>query len=289
MALLAGPKLLRLASGRVAGSTRTAPGAGPTRDLYAAEVGFLVNAAAKSLAFVLFAAALQPVRLADVWLLVGAFNAANTLGTVGITPAGLGVREGAMAALLADRYGLGDGATLAVAARRVGHRLRAALARGRQPPCVPRRCRPGARGVPDVSGSPRFARATPAERRWLVLLTAAFICAGAAFAVMTPMFENPDEATHLDMARHYSRHPFDQAGPALRQSQAVRGAFGATGLFDTPTGRPWPGSRRLVPTTSPSTATAATRRRRAARSPARTTSSSTRPRGTSPRRRSCGR
>ena len=48
------------------------------------------------------------------------------------------------------------------------------------------------------------------------------------------MFENPDEATHLDMARHYSRHPFDQAGPALRQSQAVRGAFGATGLFDTP-------------------------------------------------------
>jgi 4-amino-4-deoxy-L-arabinose transferase-like glycosyltransferase len=80
-----------------------------------------------------------------------------------------------------------------------------------------------------------FPRATSSERRLLALLTAIFVCAGLAFSVATPLFENPDEATHVDMARHYSRHPFDLAGPSLRQTQAVRGAFAATGLFDTPT------------------------------------------------------
>ena len=77
----------------------------------------MLNAAVTSTAFVLFAPAVLPVRAGDVWLLAGAANAAATLGTLGITPAGLGVREGILAALLADRYGLGAGATLAVAAR----------------------------------------------------------------------------------------------------------------------------------------------------------------------------
>lgn len=116
-ALVVGPHLVRLASGRVARLDPHRAGGWAVGSLYRAELLFLVNAVAKSLAFVLFACAIQPVGLDDVLLLVGAFNAANTLGTVGITPAGLGVREGVMAALLADRYGLGDGATLAVAAR----------------------------------------------------------------------------------------------------------------------------------------------------------------------------
>jgi uncharacterized membrane protein YbhN (UPF0104 family) len=88
-----------------------------TRGLYRAELAFLLNSAVTSAAFVLFAAAVLPVRAGDVWLLVGAVNAAATLGTLGITPAGLGVREGILAALLADRFGLGSGAALAVAAR----------------------------------------------------------------------------------------------------------------------------------------------------------------------------
>jgi 4-amino-4-deoxy-L-arabinose transferase-like glycosyltransferase len=74
----------------------------------------------------------------------------------------------------------------------------------------------------------------PAERLVLALLTASFALAGVAFAVSTPMFENPDEATHVDMVRHYARHPTEMAGPSLRQTQQVRGAMAATGLFDTP-------------------------------------------------------
>jgi hypothetical protein len=70
-----------------------------------------------SAAFVAFSAAVLPARGGDVWLLAGALNAAAVLGTVGITPAGLGVREGILAALLQHRFGLGDAAALAVAAR----------------------------------------------------------------------------------------------------------------------------------------------------------------------------
>lgn len=115
--LLLAPHLLRMASGRVPRLDPHRAGGWSASDLYRAELLLVANAAAKSAAFVLFACAVQPVRAGDVLLLVGAFNAANILGTVGITPAGLGVREGAMAALLADQYGLGDGAALAVASR----------------------------------------------------------------------------------------------------------------------------------------------------------------------------
>ncbi len=115
--LLLAPHLLRFASGRVPRLDPHRAGGWSASDLYRAELLLVANAAAKSAAFVLFACAVQPVRAGDIFLLVGAFNAANILGTVGITPAGLGVREGAMAAILADRYGLGDGAALAVASR----------------------------------------------------------------------------------------------------------------------------------------------------------------------------
>lgn len=115
--LVLGPHLLRWVSARIGQLDPQRADGWSVPGLYAAEATFVVNAVAKSLAFVLFACAVQPVDTGDVLLLVGAFNAANTLGTIGVTPAGLGVREGAMAALLADRYGLGDGAALAVAAR----------------------------------------------------------------------------------------------------------------------------------------------------------------------------
>jgi 4-amino-4-deoxy-L-arabinose transferase-like glycosyltransferase len=73
-----------------------------------------------------------------------------------------------------------------------------------------------------------------ASRVLLGLLTLAFVLTGAAFAVSTPMFENPDEATHIDMVRHYARHPTEMAGPSLRQTQQVRGAMAETGLVDSP-------------------------------------------------------
>jgi hypothetical protein len=126
-------------------------------------------------------------------------------------------------------------------------------------------------------GGPEQARRT---RTALALLTLAFVVSGLAFAVVTPLFENPDEATHVDMVEHYVEHPTKMAGPSLRQTQQVRGAFAATGLFDTPTAAAVAG----LPTS-----TAARSRRRAAPSPARTTSSPTRRSGTSPWRRSRGR
>jgi hypothetical protein len=115
--LALGPLLLRAASRRIRMLDPHEAGGWDRRGLYRAELGFLANAAVTSAAFALFAPAVLPVRAGDVWLLVGAVNAAATLGTIGITPAGLGVREGILAALLADRFGLGAGAALAVAVR----------------------------------------------------------------------------------------------------------------------------------------------------------------------------
>jgi 4-amino-4-deoxy-L-arabinose transferase-like glycosyltransferase len=73
-----------------------------------------------------------------------------------------------------------------------------------------------------------------ADGRVLALLTLAFVLSGVAFAVVTPMFENPDEATHVDMVEHYVHQPTKLAGPSLRQTAKVRGAFAATGLVDSP-------------------------------------------------------
>lgn len=70
------------------------------------------------------------------------------------------------------------------------------------------------------------------ERRVLALLTAAFVLLGTAFAVTTPLFQNPDETSQVDMVRHYAFNPTEMAGPALRQTQGVRGALDATGMTD---------------------------------------------------------
>ncbi len=64
---------------------------------------------------------------------------------------------------------------------------------------------------------------------WMTLL---FIHTSLAFAIATPLFQNPDEPTHIDLARHYAHHPTEMAGPSLRQTQGSRGAISATGLRD---------------------------------------------------------
>jgi hypothetical protein len=62
--LLAGPRLLRLASGRISRLDPHRAGGWAVGDLYAAEVGFLLNGVAKGLAFAAFASAIQPGRAA---------------------------------------------------------------------------------------------------------------------------------------------------------------------------------------------------------------------------------
>jgi 4-amino-4-deoxy-L-arabinose transferase-like glycosyltransferase len=66
----------------------------------------------------------------------------------------------------------------------------------------------------------------------LALLTLLFVQTGLAFAIFTPMFQNPDEPTQVDMVRHYAAHPTQLAGPSLRQTDGLRGAVAATGLSD---------------------------------------------------------
>jgi hypothetical protein len=85
--------------------------------LYAALGLYGASVAVKSAAFVAFAAALLPVHGHDAWLLAGGVQGAAVIGIIGITPAGLGVREGAMIGLLGHRYGATDAAAIAVAWR----------------------------------------------------------------------------------------------------------------------------------------------------------------------------
>ena len=89
--------------------TRGRPGA-----LYASVGLYGVFAVAKSVAFVLFSAALVPLHGGDAWLLAGAVQAAGVIGMIGVTPAGIGVRETAMVGFLYRRFGASDAAALAV-------------------------------------------------------------------------------------------------------------------------------------------------------------------------------
>ncbi len=73
--------------------------------------------AQRLMASVLLAAALLAAGVDDIWLIAGATAAGIVVGMVGITPAGLGVREVVVAALLAERFGVGDAAAFAIAVR----------------------------------------------------------------------------------------------------------------------------------------------------------------------------
>jgi len=85
--------------------------------LYAAVGLYGASVAVKSAAFVAFAAALLPVHGSDAWLLAGGVQAAAVIGILGVTPAGIGVREGAMIGILGHRFGATDAAAVAVAWR----------------------------------------------------------------------------------------------------------------------------------------------------------------------------
>lgn len=116
-ALLAVPVALRLAGDRVARfPSATGPGARP-RVAYRAVALYGLNDLVRTLAFFFVTAAMVPVRPGDVFLVVAATNVGALAGMIGITPAGLGVREGALIALLGDRFGFANATALAVAYR----------------------------------------------------------------------------------------------------------------------------------------------------------------------------
>ncbi len=88
--------------------------------------------AARLASFALLAAAVLPLGAAgntasavadtastasDIWLVVGASAVSLVVGMVGITPAGLGVRETLLTTLLTARFGLGDALAFSVALR----------------------------------------------------------------------------------------------------------------------------------------------------------------------------
>ncbi len=87
--------------------------------LYGSAVG------ARLVSFALLAAVILPLgntadatsTASDLWLVVGAGAASLVIGMVGITPAGLGVRETVLATLLTARFGLGDALAYSVALR----------------------------------------------------------------------------------------------------------------------------------------------------------------------------
>lgn len=75
------------------------------------------SVAQRLIASALLAASLLAAGFGDFWLVTGAVAAGIVVGMVGITPAGLGVREVVVAALLAERFGVGDAAAFAIAVR----------------------------------------------------------------------------------------------------------------------------------------------------------------------------
>ena len=116
-ALLALPALLRFAGRKLSRFPALAPSAQRTRDLYEAIGLYGLNNLIRASGFVFVAAALHTIDPRDVWLIIGAVNLGAALGMIGITPAGLGVREGVIAVLLAHRFGAGNAAALAVGFR----------------------------------------------------------------------------------------------------------------------------------------------------------------------------
>ena len=123
---------------------------------------------------------------------------------------------------------------------------------------------------------------------WMTLL---FVVTGLAFAVATPLFQNADESSHIDLARYYARHPTQMAGPSLRQTQGSRAAIVATGLRDEALAPNFSNVPDTRPDYRPFTEYGggnAAEQRRAARCRARATSTPTRRGGTSSSHRSRG-
>src|SRR4051812_7050723 len=94
-----------------------APTAQRRRDFYEATGLYGLNNLIRACGFVFVAAAMHTIDPRDAWLIIGATNLGAALGMIGITPAGLGVREGVIAVLLTPRFGAGNATAIAVGFR----------------------------------------------------------------------------------------------------------------------------------------------------------------------------
>jgi uncharacterized membrane protein YbhN (UPF0104 family) len=121
--LLAGPLRLLLAVGislvllAIPIALRRAPGTLRATTMYEAIGLYGLNNLATAAGSAFVAASLHPLDPGDLVLVIGAVNLAAVAGMVGLTPAGLGVREGVVAVLLAPTVGAGNAAAIAVAMR----------------------------------------------------------------------------------------------------------------------------------------------------------------------------
>lgn len=111
------PNTFRLVGRLLPRVTALAPANLDTHHLYEAVGLYGMNTFARCLGFYFVTASLHSIRFGDLFLVVAATNVGAVTGMVGITPAGLGVREGVIAGLLSRRFGLGNAAALAVAFR----------------------------------------------------------------------------------------------------------------------------------------------------------------------------
>lgn len=64
----------------------------------------------------------------------------------------------------------------------------------------------------------------------MIWLTVASVALGSAFAIGVPLFQNPDEPSHVDRVRHQASHPFDIPGSDLRMQRTVVKASERVGL-----------------------------------------------------------
>ncbi len=87
------------------------------RQMHEATFVYGFNAALKSARWVMIAAGVLTVHGSDIPLLIGAEALGVLAGLIGITPAGIGVREAVIAGALRDRFGFADAFALAIIAR----------------------------------------------------------------------------------------------------------------------------------------------------------------------------
>jgi glycosyltransferase 2 family protein len=121
LAALSGLLLLPLLmSGVGAKLTKTNPlkgDASTRRHIYQAGTLFGASVLIRTLGIVAVAFAFLDIQSSDINLLVGASYAGILAGMIGITPAGIGVREGVITTILATQMGIGDATAFAVLSR----------------------------------------------------------------------------------------------------------------------------------------------------------------------------
>ena len=109
-----------LMSGIGARLTNTNPlkgDASTRRHIYQAGTLFGASVLIRTLGIVAVAFAFLGIQGSDINLLVGASYAGILAGMIGITPAGIGVREGVITTILATQIGIGDATAFAVLSR----------------------------------------------------------------------------------------------------------------------------------------------------------------------------